>query len=319
MGKNNISIGVDVGGTYTKIAILGKNQKILAKKQVPTQSSLGPRDFVSRISSAVIEMEKLLKAHADGFGLALAGAVDPVSGKILFAPNLKGWPNFDFKKAFSKKMGARKFVVENDANAAVWGCYVLDFKKKGENFLGLTLGTGVGGGIVCYGKLYRGSAGSAGEIGHMRVAVGGELCHCGSRGCLEAYAGGYGIIKTARRMLSESPDKGRILLSLCADPNALEPRHLSEAAQMGDVLSQEVWAVTAHYLAAGIASLVMIFNPDGISLLGGVSAAGWHLMNPLKKELSQEPFKLPFLRAKIRMTENSDFGCIGAALLALEG
>jgi glucokinase len=318
MGKNNVSIGVDVGGTYTKIAILGKNEKILAKKQVPTQSSLGPKDFVSRISGAVMEMEKLLKVHAEGFGLALAGAVDPASGKILFAPNLKGWPNFDFKKAFSKKMGARKFIVENDANAAVWGCYVLDFKKKGENFLGLTLGTGVGGGIVCYGKLYRGSAGSAGEIGHMRVAVGGELCHCGSRGCLEAYAGGYGIIKTARRMLSESPDKGRILSSLCADPNALEPRHLSEAAQMGDVLSQEVWAVTARYLAAGIASLVMIFNPDGISLLGGVSAAGRHLMDPLKKELSQEPFKLPFSRAKIRMTENSDFGCIGAALLALQ-
>lgn len=318
MPKNNASIGIDVGGTYTKIAILNPSGGALGKKQLPTQASLGPRDFVERIGGTVLEMEKNLKVRAAGLGLALAGAVDPVSGKILFAPNLKGWTHFDFKKAFSKKLGARNVIVENDANAAVWGCYVLNFKRQAPNFLGLTLGTGVGGGIVIGGKLYRGSAGSAGEIGHMRIVIGGELCHCGSRGCLEAYAGGYGILNIARRTLAESPEKGKILSSLCPDPSALEPRHLSEAAGMGDILSQEVWAVTARYLAAGIASLVMIFNPDGVFLLGGVSAAGNHLMEPLKKELSQEPFRLPFSKAKIRMTENPDFGCLGAALLASE-
>ena len=320
MKKNNLkyAIGIDVGGTYTKIGALSSTGRLIVKKQIPTQALLGPKDFVERVSVAVLEMEKSEKIKAAGLGLALAGAVDPKSGKILFAPNLKGWPNFDFKKAFAKKIGQRNFVVENDANAAVWGCYVLDFKRRAPNFLGLTLGTGLGGGIVIEDALYRGSAGSAAEIGHMRIVVGGELCHCGSRGCFEAYAGGYGILRTARRMLSESPEKGKILSSLCPDPNALEPRHLSEAAEMGDVLSQEVWAVTGRYLAAGIASLVMIFNPDGIYLLGGVSAAGRHLMDPLKKELENEPFRLPFLRAKIRMTENSDFGCRGAALLALE-
>ncbi|MEK7859651.1 MAG: ROK family protein [Elusimicrobiota bacterium] len=310
------AIGVDVGGTFTKLALVGSQGRLLERAQMPTAPEAGPADFVRRVGALVDAFKG--RAGARAIGLGLAGDVDSRRGCLRFTPNLPGWEGFDFKKAFSRKM-KRPVVVENDANAAVWGAYVTELKRRPRNVIGVTLGTGVGGGLILEGRLYRGSTGSAGEIGHALVEPGGELCHCGARGCLEAYAGNYGIVRTARRLLKKDPRRGALLRRLCPDLDALDPKTLTLAAERGDAVAREVWRLTGRRLGIGLANLVLVLNPDVLLLLGGVSRAGRWLLDPVRRSLSDQPFQTSFKAASVRMAGNHDGGCVGAALLALDG
>lgn len=311
------AIGIDVGGTYTKIGALSSSGKILSEAQLPAEVKLGPAAFVGRVCDLLESWRREKGIKAGSVGMGIAGDVDSARGRLRLAPNLGGWEGFDFPKAFQKRL-KRRVVVENDANAAVWAGYVLDLKRKARNVVGVTLGTGVGGGLVLEGRLYRGSTGSAGELGHTVIEAGGRECKCGSRGCLEAYAGSYGILRTARELLEKRPQDGRLLLSLAGSAEHLEPRHVTEAADGGDAVAREVWRLTGQWLARGVADTVFVLNPDAILILGGVSRAGKWVTEPIEAHFAAQPFKTMFSAARLKLADNTKAGWQGAALLSRE-
>ncbi len=277
------ALGIDVGGTYAKLALVTPKGRVLRAEQIPTEPRRGPGDFVRRV-----------KAATKGWGhrrvgIALAGGVDHAKGTLLFVPNLPGWIGYPFKKAFGLPT-----VVENDANAAAWAA-----ARGRRSAIVVTLGTGVGGGIICDGKLWRGATGSAGEIGHMVIAVGGEPCGCGRFGCLEAYCGTAGIQRLAGRRVT--------------------PKELADAARAGDASAQAIWERVGTKLGEGIANLVLIYDPEAVYILGGVARAGDLLLKPARRVLDSQPFRRPFAKLKLLAPADRDWGALGAALLALEG
>ncbi len=311
-----IAAGIDVGGTFTKVGIITASGSLLRQAELPTLPRQGPKRFIARLAQV------LASWRADGLpyvtaGLAVAGDVDSARGTLRISPNLPGWEGFALRDELSRRL-KMPVVMDNDANLAVWGAYLTELKDRPANVIGVTLGTGVGGGIIVAGQLYRGATGSAGEIGHARVEIAGELCHCGQRGCLEAYAGSYGIVRQARRLLEGDRKAGGILRRLAPDLERLEPAQISAAARSGDALSRKVLDATGRYLAIGLANAVMVLNPDAILILGGISRAGRWLFDPIARHFKAQPFKTAFGRVKLRIADNPNAGRIGAALLALE-
>jgi glucokinase len=292
------SVGIDVGGTFTKIGLVDEKGAVLRSFQIPTEPAAGPSVFVRRATAIVKDW------RFGSVGLGLAGGVDAESGTLLFVPNLKGWTGFSFKKAFAKSLGV-SVSVENDANAAVWGGYVVALKRKPRTVVGLTLGTGVGGGLVIDGRLHRGATGSAGEIGHMTLELKGPRCHCGRRGCLEAYAGTYGIQRMARELMRRPP-------------SPLTPKAVADAAQAGDRGAREVWDTVGTRLGQGLANLVLILNPDAILLLGGVARAGGLVLDPIRRVFKVQTFIEPFRKVALSAPADRDWGVVGAALLSRE-
>ncbi len=312
-----VSVGIDVGGTYTKIGAVTSGQRIVAEAQLPAEVAKGPAAFVGRVCDLLAAWKREHRIEIASLGMGLAGDVDSEGGKLRFTPNLRGWDGFDFRKAFQARL-KRRLVVENDANAAVWGGYVVELKRRARNVVGVTLGTGVGGGLVIDGHLHRGSTGSAGELGHTIVEPDGAPCHCGMRGCLEAYAGSYGILRTARALLEQRPHEGKALRAICPVPDHLTPRHITEAADAGDALAREIWSLTARRLAVGLANLVLILNPDYILILGGVSRAGRWITDPIEAHFARQPFRTMFSHVQVQLAHNTKAGWLGAAFLSLE-
>lgn len=313
-----ISVGIDVGGTLTKVAAVTAQGRILAEAEIPTKPGQSPSEFVARVVSRLHLMTSELGCEIAGVGLGLAGDVDSEKGVLRFAPSLSGWKQFNFRQAFSRHL-KRPVEVDNDANLGVWGAYVVELKRKPRNVVGLALGTGVGGGIVVDGKLFRGATGSAGEIGHVVVSEGGAPCRCGSKGCLEAYAGSYGIERQARELLEAKPRRPSLLRRMYPDLAKLDCAGLDRAARQGDAVAREVWETAGRHLGVGIASLVLVLNPEVVLILGGVSRAGGLLFDPVRRHLAAQPFRTPFAKASVRVSKRHNWGCIGAALLAWEG
>jgi glucokinase len=222
----------------------------------------------------------------------------------MFSPNLKRWVGFSFKRELEKRL-KRRVVADNDANVAVWGGYAIALKKRPRCVVGVTLGTGVGGGLIVDGKLHRGATGGAGEIGHQVVAAGGAPCRCGRRGCLEAYAGTYGLQRIARRLMRRPP-------------SPLTPKALADAARAGAPGARRVWREAGTFLGIGLANTVMILNPDAVLLLGGVARAGALIMDPVRRVFAGQPFREPFETLALSAPEDREWGCVGAALLSRE-
>lgn len=308
--------GIDVGGTFAKIGVVSADGALLREHKIPTEASAGPAAFVRRLSDLLGSWRRDGQRFSAA-GLAIAGDVDSERGTLRLSPNLPGWNGYPLRAKLSARL-AVPVAMDNDATLAVWGAYRTELKAKPRSVVGATLGTGVGGGLVLDGRLFRGATGSAGELGHMKVAFPGEPCHCGETGCLEAYAGAYGIVRQARRLLADRPRDGRILRAFCPDLKRLEPAHLSAAARRGDALSREVWARTGSYLGTGLSNLVLVLNPDVLLILGGVSRAKAWLAGPIRERLRANPFRTPFSAAKLKFADNPNAGRIGAALLALE-
>ena len=296
MKKN--SVGIDVGGTYTKLGLVAPDGTLLQSLQIPTEPSKGPAHFTRRVAAIV-------KAWDFGsVGLGLAGGVDARTGSLLFVPNLKGWTGYSFKKSFSKSLGVA-VNVENDANAAVWGGYKVALKGIPRTVIGVTLGTGVGGGLVIDGRLHRGASGSAGEIGHLTLELNGPHCHCGRRGCLEAYAGTYGILRSAKALMRRVP-------------SPLTPKAVAEAALAGDRGALKVWDEVGTRLGQGLAGLILVLNPDAVLLLGGVAGAGRLVLDPIRRVFAAQPFREPFKTVALSAPAERDWGVVGAALLSRE-
>lgn len=293
-----LSVGVDVGGTFAKIGLVSPTGEVVRSVQIPTEPRSAPAEFARRVAAA------LKGWRYETLGLGLAGGVDAETGTLLFAPNLKRWVGFSFTREFQRLLKIRA-VADNDANVAVWGGYVAALERKPRHVVGVTLGTGVGGGLVLNGKLHRGATGAAGELGHQIVRAGGALCRCGRRGCLEAYAGTYGLQRIARRLMRRPP-------------SPLTPKALAEAARAGVPGAQAVWDEAGTWLGTGLANAVLMFNPDAVLLLGGVARAGRLILDPVRRVFAAQPFREPFATLTLAAPAERDWGCVGAALLSRE-
>lgn len=309
-----LGIGIDIGGTNTKLVVVNRAGKALAHERFKTEPALGPAHFLRRLGAAVDGLKRDYGRQLVSIGMGAAGDVDPERGVLRYAPNL-GWRNVKLAGPLERLTGL-SCAMENDANMAAWGAYEIELKRKFPDVLTLTLGTGIGSGMILAGKLYHGATGSAGEAGHMKIVPGGRTCGCGGKGCLEAYCGSGAIMRRARELVG-CEEK---FVKRFADPERqrFNTICLTRAAEAGNAAAKKIWAETGHYLGTGLASLILVLNPGCVVLTGGVSRARKWFMPSLRKALTGQQIRTPFERVKIKISDDADLGSHGAALFGLE-
>jgi glucokinase len=306
-----VNIGIDLGGTSAKIALVDSRFRMVRDTTVPTGSRPSAKNLAKILAHSVCRL--LGSRHVARIGVGVAGDIDFNRGVIRVSPNL-GWKNIPLKQLLTKASGA-SVIVDNDANAAAWGIFKTQTSKSVKNLIAVTLGTGVGGGLVLNGVLHRGATGSAGELGHMIVDPTGRLCKCGLRGCLETVAGGSHLVLTARAALKDGIRSS--LQSLWKkNPSMITPKAIADAANSGDRYSKALFVRAGLFLGRALGDLTYVLNPEAIVLTGGVAQAGNLILNSLKLELKKRPFQTPIRAAQISIAKNpAHVGVIGAALL----
>jgi glucokinase len=247
--------------------------------------------IVRMIDTVIVETIAQTGARRDdviGIGVGAPGPLDRKRGIVVTTPNL-GWTNYPLRDVIAER--ARLPVrIDNDANCATLGEWWLGAAKGASNVIGMTIGTGIGGGVIIGGRLYHGSSDVAGEIGHATIDVTGRLCKCGNYGCLEAYASGPSIAARAREAVSGDAD-AMLLRMVGCDPDKITAATVYEAAKRGDDAALDVVRETSRFLGAGIANLLNIFNPEVVVIAGGVTQAGDTLFVPLRREVRKRAFK----------------------------
>lgn len=274
-----LTIGVDIGGTKIAVGVVDEEGSILQTVTVETPPT--PEGVVDAISSAVRDV-CANDREVEAVGMGAAGYVDDKRAMVMFAPNI-GWREETLKDKVEQRVGM-PVVVENDANAAAWGEYRFGAGQGHDEVVCITLGTGLGGGIIIGGRLHRGRFGVAGEFGHIRVVPDGLLCGCGSQGCWEQYASGRALVRYARQRAAAAPDNATHLLSL-GDGTAegIEGLHVSQAAKVGDPVAVDSFRELARWVGAGLADLASLFDPSAFIIGGGVSDAGDVVLGPIRK------------------------------------
>ena len=306
---------MDIGGTKILGGVVDAEGNILTTHREPTPSAGG-----MEVTEAIIGViQELLSQHpAQMVGISAAGFVSSDRKTMLAAPNIANWNGVNLGEIISQAIGMPA-VVENDANAAAWGEAKFGAGREFENMLMLTVGTGVGGGIVNEQGLYRGAYGVAAEFGHLRVVPGGHPCGCGSHGCFEQYASGNALRRFVREAIASTPQSGADILALGDGTlEGIEGGHITQAARNGSAIAQQAFTDVAHYLGAGIASLSVILDPQAVIIGGGVIDAQDLFMDELFVALDKYmPFSGKHPNPKILPASlGNDAGLVGAADLA---
>lgn len=306
-------LGIDLGGTEVKVAVVTAEGVICEEARVPNSVVSVPEEICREIINRAKAMKDFKRLS--GTGIGVAGDIDQKLGIVRFSPNLPAWKNANLRKILGHAL-PKPIIVDNDANAAALGAYWLDAKGKVNNLLCITLGTGVGGGIVIDGKLYRGATGSAGEVGHIPFEPNGPICKCGSRGCIERYLGAPSLSLQAREEVKMG--KSKLIMRLVnGQLNDITPQVLATAAQKGDQLAKRLWEDAGERLGIVLAGLINLLNPEMIVLAGGVSRAGDLLLKPVKETIKERAFLTPANACKVIISKyNQQLGVVGAALLA---
>jgi glucokinase len=312
--------GVDLGGTNVRTGIVTREGELIARDERESHAEQGPEGVMAAIEASVdgavasagVGRERLLAV-----GVGAPGPMNWQTGVVYSPPNLPGWSNVPLADLMTKRLGVRT-IVENDANVACYGEYWSGAGRDVQTMCVLTLGTGLGGGLVIDGRLWRGIDGTAAEIGHMCLEMHGRKCGCGARGCIEQYCSVSGMLRTAYDGLKRG--KNSLLNEMCGgNIDTLTGRMVSDAAQAGDTYAQEVLHQTGVWLGTGIASLVNLLNPEMVVLYGGLTAAGERLLEPTRATALKQCFEVPGKRAQIVLAQlGGDGGIIGAAGCALE-
>jgi glucokinase len=306
-------LGVDLGGTEIKIAIVDQFGVIIEETGIANSGTSMPKAVTGEIIRQARSMRNF--SHVVGTGVGVAGDIDQEKGFVRFSPNLANWKKVPLRTMLRKHLPG-EILVDNDANVAALGACWLDAHGKARNLICVTLGTGVGGGIVCQGKLYRGSSGTAGEIGHMSFDHDGPKCNCGSYGCIERYIGAPYLSRFAEGLVEAEGSK--IISELVKNNlNAISPAVLSQAALMGDQLAKRIWVDAGEKLGVVLASVINFYNPDMIVLAGGLSKAGRLLLDPVNRMVKARAFTTSAKECKIVISRYTQkLGVVGAALLA---
>lgn len=309
-----LSIGIDVGGTKIAAGVVDEMGKIITHLRRPSPAS----DADAIVSTIVSAAQDLRAGHdVESIGVGAAGFVDRVRRSITFAPNIM-WRDEPLADKLEEATGIST-VIENDANAAAWGEFTYGVARNADSIVFVTLGTGVGGGIILNGKLLRGSNGFAGEIGHINLVPDGVRCGCGAQGCWEQYSSGTALVRIAREAATTSPELAKTLLKLVDnDPALITGYTVTQAARMGCRAAIKAFDQAGRYVGIALADLVSVLDPDLFVLAGGVSEAG-----PLIRTPAEESFRDQQVGGDFRATVpivtaalGNDAGMIGAADLS---
>ncbi len=313
-----IGVGVDIGGTFVKVFVMNEHGEIFRKEKIETDYSKGAKGFITQIGDYINAIQKEFPDQQVAVAVGAPGDVDNQKGILRYNPNLKfkdiaDWP---IAQLLYKHTGIMPCVA-NDATLAAWGVYEADLKRHGTNVLVVTLGTGVGGGLILNKELYQGSNGTAGEIGHTKIAdtAAGPLCGCGARGCLEAFVGTIGIKRRVMEAVTDYPDS--ILAKMVEAEKDFKIEIVSRAAEKGCKAALQVWEDTGHYLGIGIANFTLVLDIDTVVLTGGVSGAASYFLPAVKRVLNAQQIQTPFKRLKIVVSQNPNIGGVGAAMYAI--
>jgi glucokinase len=312
-----LTLGIDMGGTGIKLGLVDVKGKLIQTLRLSTPAKTDPEQVVSLIADNVRNLLQLSGLRRmPPVGVGCAGDVDPVSGVIRISPNLR-WKQVPLQSLLVRKLKC-PINVENDANVAAWAAYVVEGHRKIKNLVCITVGTGIGGGLIINGQLFRGTTGSAGEIGHMTLFPDGVPCNCGNQGCLERYIGAKAMAAEARRAI-ESGEKTLITKRVDRDYSKITPLIIHQAAQAHDRLALHLWEEAGKRLGITLASVVNMLNPEWIVLAGGLSRAGHYLLDPLRRTILQRSFSTPAHAVKLVISKlDQDLGIVGAGLLAHE-
>ena len=265
-----LTVGIDIGGTKIAAGVVDEQGRRLARVRAAT-----PGRDAEQVEEKVSEMVLALRKDHDieAVGIGAAGFVDEKRSRVNFAPNL-GWKDEPLRMAVESVVGL-PVVVENDANAAAWGEYRFGAGKDRDYVVTITVGTGIGAGIILEGALYRGRWGAAAEFGHLNVDPGGRPCGCGNRGCWEQYASGNALVREARYLASERRSEAETLLDLGdGTPEGVQGLHVTQAAREGDPVALAAFDFVSRWLGQGMADVTAILDPECFVIGGGVSEAG---------------------------------------------
>ena len=313
-----IAIGIDVGGTSIKGAFINEKGEILDRFSMKVDKNLPAKETIGQLCELVNEGIKKNNFKVEGIGVGIPGTLDMDKGIVISSPNLPTWSNFSFAQFMKEKTGL-PVIINNDANVAALGEAKFGSGSKYQNSLMITLGTGVGSGIVIDGKVVYGHDGHAGELGHTTVVRGenGRLCGCGKTGCLEAYASATGVARTAREIL-ETTDKKSLLRDLKAD--AITSKDVYDAAVQEDEVALEIFETTGKYLGEKFADFITFSAPEAIVIFGGLTKAGDYLMNPIREHMEKNV--MPRWKGKVKLLfsdlKEADAAVLGASALAWE-
>mgnify|MGYP001111487454 CR=1 FL=1 len=313
----NYYAGIDLGGTNIKCGIVDEEGKIIIQESVPTHSERGFSYVAETMAGLVIKLAQVNKIDVKEVGVGSPGMIDGERGVVVYSNNL-AWQKAPLAAELKNRLRL-PVRITNDANAAAYGEYACGAGKQYNSIVLLTLGTGIGSGIVLNGKLYEGSAGAGAELGHEVIRMGGEKCACGRRGCFEAYASATALIRQTKRAMEK--DRQSTLWRLCeGDINNVNGKTVFDAVAMGDAAAKRVINNYRRYLSEGLANIANAFRPEAILIGGGISAQGENLTKPLQKRVDKLMLGHgAYAPVKIKTASlGNAAGLVGAAMLAKE-
>lgn len=315
MGKR---IGIDVGGTNVKIALVDKSGKIIYSNSVPTYAKMGYEYTVNNIKQAIKDLMKETNTTTkdiDGIGFDFPGQVDYKTGVVKLAPNIPGWVNVPIAQMIEEEFHIPT-RIDNDVRCAALGEMKFGAGQGCENFVCITVGTGIGSGLVVNGQLVRGASNAAGEIGHIKLQMkDGLICGCGDTGCLEAYASGPSIVAMAQDYIKGGKST-KFREMAAAEGGEITPYMVAKAAEAGDPVAKRIFAIVGEYIGIGLTSVINLLNPEKVIIGGGVAEAGDLLLDPIRKTIKERAMVVAGSAVEIVPAQlGNSAGVIGASML----
>ena len=312
-----IRIGVDVGGTGIQIGVVDKEHHIIQESSIPTRTDIPFEEQVKHIADCIVSTVQaagLSEDDIESVGIGIPGIASAKTGEIIKCTNM-GWYHVPFRDVFNRYLN-KPVHIDNDANVAALAESVAGVSAGTSSSVFITIGTGIGSGIIINGRIWSGAHHIGAELGHVIFDLDGVPCTCGNHGCLERYCSATALIRMAREAVAEQPDS-LILRSVNMDPSRIEAKTVFDAARQGDTLAVSVYNRYTDYLAQAIASVVNLLDPEVIVLGGGVSKAGHFLLDPLTQKYKQYIVfnDQPLPPVKIAVL-GPEAGIIGAAMLS---
>lgn len=319
-GQRTLVLGIDLGGTKILTAVIDAEGKMLSHDHIVTPAKEGHETVIKSIlesTDRALSQAGITVTSLSAIGIGAPGLSNPETGVLLTSPNLPGWRNVPLRDIIENELGRKAFLI-NDANAAALGELLFGSGRGAQNIIYITVSTGIGGGIIIDGKLYTGSIGTAGELGHMVIDSEGPPCNCGNRGCWETLASGTALARIARQRIQEGAPTS-ILKLAAGDSDKIDAEVVHQAARTGDKLANELIHQIAYYLGVGLANLVNIFNPEVIVIGGGLSNLGDLLLKPAFEEAERRAFKPAYQSVRFTSAElGRCSGVLGAAAFAFQ-
>lgn len=310
-----MKIGIDIGGTNVAVGLVDEQDRIILKNKIETRSYQAPETVIGRIGDAVqslLEEARIETGNLTHIGVGCAGLIDRTNGEVVYSNNID-WHHVRLGELLGKRFACRVYV-DNDAICATLGEFVVGAGREADSMVMITIGTGIGGGLILNNRLYHGTNGAAGILGHMVIKKDGIPCNCGRKGCFEVYASTTALIREAEEAAGRCPDS--VLARLKERNGRLDGVKIFQAINQEDACALQVFDTYTSDLASGIGSLINIFNPQIFVIGGGLSGEGERLLAPIRKKVEAQIYcghlAMPEIRAA--MLKN-DAGIVGAAAL----